>query len=87
MESYSQTNNRLSIVSGISSNALFTSANLVGGGSHEGKGANAFGVRYTRNLNRSFSFETGLEYSSNRIVTTSTFHPGFEAGLQNIRFK
>lgn len=70
---YSQTKNRITVSSGISSNAIFQSGHLSGGGSNEGKGATAFGIRYTRNLNHSFAFETGLEYSSNKIETTPAF--------------
>ncbi|NEU09948.1 hypothetical protein GZH53_16605 [Flavihumibacter sp. R14] len=77
-KSYSQAKNRLTIQTGFASNALFTSANLAGGPSHEGKGASAFGLMYSRSLSRSFALETGLEYSLNKIETTSAFHPGFE---------
>src|SRR5688572_2419042 len=75
---YSQSKNRLIFQSGFASNALFTSPGLVGGGSHEGKGALAFGILYSRTLSRSFALETGLEYSFNKIESTSAFHPGFE---------
>ena len=80
---YSQTKNRIAITSGISSNAVFTSENRIGGGSHEGKGANAFGIRYNRILNKRFSIETGLDYSSNKVETASSFNPGIERTITN----
>ena len=70
---HAQTKNRIAITSGISSNVVFQSAPLLGGGSNEGKGANAFGIRYTRNLNDLFSIETGLEYSTNKIQSTPSY--------------
>ena len=70
---YSQTKNRIALISGISSNAVFQSEPMLGGGSNEGKGANALGIRYTRNLNKGFSIETGLEYSANKIESTPAF--------------
>ena len=77
-KSFSQSKNRLIFQSGFASNALFTSPGMVGGGSHEGKGASAFGIVYSRSLNKSFVLETGLEYSANRIETTSAFYPGID---------
>ena len=70
---YAQTRNRITITSGISSNEVFQSQHMAGGGSNEGRGANAFGIRYTKNLNNLFSIETGLEYSSNKIESTPAF--------------
>lgn len=68
-----QTRNRVTITSGMSSTEVFQSRHISGGGSNEGKGASAFGIRYTRYLNNSFSIETGLEYSSNKIESTPMF--------------
>jgi opacity protein-like surface antigen len=70
---HAQTRNRIAITSGISSNEVFQSARMQGAGSNEGKGANAFGIRYTRNFNNSFSVETGLDYSANKIESTPAF--------------
>ena len=87
IQAFSQSKNRITLQSGFASNALFTSPGLVGGGSHQGKGASGFGITYSRNLNKSFALETGLEYSSNRIETTSTFHPGFERQVTNSKIQ
>ena len=85
---YAQTRNRITITSGISSNQVFQSRHLIGGGSNEGKGAKAFGVRYTRNLNNSFSIETGIEYSLNKIEITPAFTgqqvPSFEENIRMV---
>ena len=76
INTYSQGKNRMTVYSGISSNALFRKENLVGAGSDEGKGATVFGIRYLRNLNNSFSIESGLEYSSDKVESSSAFYPG-----------
>lgn len=85
---FSQTMNRITLTSGLSSNAVFQSEPMLGGGSNEGKGANALGIRYTRYLNKAFSFETGLEYSSNKIESTPAFTgqqiPSSQANIQMV---
>ena len=84
---YSQTKNQLTVQTGFASNALFTSPGLVGGPSHEGKGAAAFGLIYSRDLSRSFSLETGLEYSLNKIESASAFYPGIERTITENRIR
>lgn len=72
-KTYSQTQNRITVSSGISSIAIFTSKNLVGTGSHEGTGSASFGMGYARKINNSFSIETGVGYSFYKIESTPSF--------------
>ena len=75
---YSQTKNRITVSSGSAANGLFKNVRIEGGGNSEGKGATVYGLRYSRMLSNSFSIESGLEYSINRIQTTPAFYPGID---------
>lgn len=76
-KAYSQEKNRITVFSGVFSDAVFANSRL-GAGSQEHNGSTFFGIRYLRNLNNSFSIETGLEYSSNRMQTAPAFYPGID---------
>ena len=64
---FSQTKNRVSIFYSPASNGLIIPEDLDGDMGYSGKGANLYELRYSRQINRFFSIETGLEYSFNKI--------------------
>ncbi|MGB4776669.1 MAG: outer membrane beta-barrel protein [Daejeonella sp.] len=75
---YSQTKNSIALTYGMAANGLFRSARIDGAGGAEGKGATIYGIKYSKNLNNSFSIQTGLEYSFNKIETTPAPNPGID---------
>lgn len=74
---YSQSKNSISLVFGIGSNAI--GAIGVGGPGYSGKGATIYGLNYSRSLTKSFSIETGLEYSINNVLWDyeDAYNPSF----------
>ena len=64
---FSQTKNRVSIFYSPASNGLIIPEGWLGDMGYTGKGANLYELRYSRQINRFFSIETGLEYSFNKI--------------------
>jgi hypothetical protein len=64
---FSQTKNRVSIFYSPASNGLIIPDGWLGDMGYSGKGANLYELRYSRQINRFFSIETGLEYSFNKI--------------------
>ena len=64
---FSQTKNRVSIFYSPASNGLLIPEGWLGDMGYTGKGANLYELRYSRQVNRFFSIETGLEYSFNKI--------------------
>jgi len=64
---FSQTKNRLSIFYSPASNGLIIPDGWLGDMGYSGKGAKLYELRYSRQINRFFSIETGLEYSFNKI--------------------
>ncbi|MBE9511392.1 MAG: hypothetical protein IMY71_10975 [Bacteroidetes bacterium] len=81
LQSLSQEHNRISVCYGISDNVIFRKEILDGAGGYEGKGATLFGLRYQRILFKSFSMETGLDYSKNKIRTSPA--PGISGIIEN----
>ena len=63
---YCQSKNDLSLVFGTGSNGI--SAIGIGGPGFSGKGVTIYGLKYSRSLSKSFSIETGLEYSVNNVL-------------------
>ena len=64
---FSQTKNRVSIFYSPASNGLIIPEGWDGDMGYTGKGANLYQLRYSRQINRFFAIETGLEYSFNKI--------------------
>ncbi len=67
LSTFSQTKNRVSIFYSPASNGLSIPNGWDGDMGYSGKGANLYELRYSRQINRFFSIETGLEYSFNKI--------------------
>jgi hypothetical protein len=70
-------------------NTVFRFNELDGAASFSGTGFQSFGINYVAGLNRWLESETGIEYSSHRLLMTPPFNPEFdntpvEAGLSMI---
>jgi hypothetical protein len=78
---YCQSKNTLSILYGPAGNAIIAPAGI------DGKGATLYGFNYQRNLTRSFSIETGLEYSINNVLWDyeDAYNPHFVPQKGNVR--
>ena len=63
---YCQSKNTLSLVFGVAGNGIGLIG--IGGAGYQGQGESIFGLNYSRSLTRSFSIETGLEYSVNNVL-------------------
>lgn len=66
---FSQTKNRVSILYSTANNGLEIPNGWLGDMGHSGKGANLYGLKYSRQINRFFAIETGFQYSNNKIET------------------
>jgi len=66
---FSQTKNRVSIIFSPASNGLEIPEGWDGDMGYTGKGAKLYELNYSRQINRFFSLESGLEYSINKIET------------------
>jgi hypothetical protein len=86
LKGYSQLKNSLSVVAGASANNI-NRGNMIGGPSYEGKGGWLYGLKYTRSLSSSFSVETGLQYSSDKIQVSSEFMPNVPRIVRNDQVK
>ncbi|HEY8781370.1 MAG TPA: outer membrane beta-barrel protein [Mucilaginibacter sp.] len=63
---YCQSKNSLCFVVGTAGNGIFLIG--IGGAGYQGKGETIYGLNYSRSLTKSFSIETGLEYSLNNVL-------------------
>ncbi|MDB5134783.1 MAG: hypothetical protein JWP37_1386 [Mucilaginibacter sp.] len=84
-QAYCQSKNSLSLVFGAGSNAIGSIG--IGGAGYQGKGETIYGLNYSRNLTKSFSIETGLEYSVNNVLWDyeDAFDPSFTPQKGSIR--
>jgi hypothetical protein len=64
---FSQTKNRVSISFASANNGLEIPEGWLGDMGHTGKGGKLYELKYSRQINKFFSIETGLEYSFNKI--------------------
>jgi len=64
---FSQTKNRVSIIFSPASNGLSIPNGWLGDMGYTGKGAKLYELKYSRQINKFISIETGLEYSFNKI--------------------
>ena len=69
LEPFAQTKNKISILYTSADNGLSIPSGWLGDMGHTGKGAKLYEVKYSRQINRFFSVESGLEYSINKIET------------------
>src|SRR5476649_821059 len=70
VRAYAQSKNTLSLVYGEASyNVAIWGA--IGDFGYETKKGNIYGLNYSRNINKAFSFETGLNYSNNQAQESS----------------
>ncbi|MFI5139320.1 MAG: hypothetical protein ACHQIM_15975 [Sphingobacteriales bacterium] len=63
---YCQSKNTVSVIFGTGSNGVGLIG--IGGPGYQGQGESIFGFNYSWSLTRSFSIETGLEYSVNNVL-------------------
>lgn len=70
LQSFSQTKNNISLVYGIADNAG-DNHGAIGDYGYNSQSAWMYGFSYTRSLTRTFSLETGLLYSVNKVELTT----------------
>ena len=82
---YCQSKNDLSLVFGTGSNGIVAIG--IGGPGYTGKGVTIYGLHYSRSLSKSFSVETGLEYSVNNVLWDyqDAYDPHFTPQKASIR--
>jgi hypothetical protein len=80
-----QSKNNLSIIFGAASNNIFGIG--IGGPGYEGQGDLILGFNYSRSLAKSFSIQTGLEYSVNNVLWNyeDAYTPSFTPQKASIR--
>jgi len=77
--------NSISVVYGVGTNTIGNAG--IGAAGYAGKGETLYGLNYTRNLSKSFSIETGLEYSTNNVLWDyeDAYDPTFKPQKASIR--
>ncbi len=65
---------------------VFTFQSIEGGGSYSNEGAFAIGAGYTHEINKTFAFETGLEYTKNQVFYSPPYYgePFDSAGRESV---
>ncbi len=69
------TTQKLGITYSFANNDILIKSGLIGGPGHEGEGSFSFGIQYEKRLKGNLWFETGLDYSKDKIKITSAPSP------------
>lgn len=77
LQSFSQNKSELGISFRSGQSDLMSFAKTVGGPGYSGDGFYSFGITYLRALKSGLSFESGFEYSQNKITITSNIPPQY----------
>jgi hypothetical protein len=82
---FCQSKNNLSLIFGAASNDIFAIG--TGGPGYKGQGDLIVGFNYSRSLTKSFSIQTGLEYSVNNVLWNyeDAYNPSFTPQRASIR--
>ena len=82
---YCQSKNNLSLLFGTAGNDIFNPG--IGAAGYKGEGDLIYGFNYSRNLTKSFSIQSGLEYSVNNVLWNyeDAYTPSFTPQKTSIR--
>ena len=77
MQCFAQHKSEIGIWGGFGQNDIMSFAKTVGGPGYSGDGYYAFGITYIHPIYLWLGFETGLEYSDNKITISSNLPPQY----------